>query len=257
MMTKRPLIFISNDDCYQAPGINYLIEIARTYGDVFVTAPETPQSGKSSAITMDIPLRARLITQEERLTIYAVNGTPVDCTKLALNELIPRMPDYILSGINHGYNSGNCVIYSGTMGVVLEGSFYGIPSMGFSFGSHDQSQDLTSCEPIIRQSLDILMNHKFAREVCFNVNIPCCDKILGLKAAVNARGRWIHEYEKHIDEKGLPYYRTIGTYSPTEPDNEMNDVWLLERNYATIAPCIADQTHFESINELQNFLTKI
>ena len=254
MKINRPLIFISNDDSYLAPGINYLIEIARSYGDVFVVAPETPQSGKSSAITMDQPLRARLVKQEEGLIVYAVNGTPVDCTKLALNELIPRLPDYILSGMNHGYNSGNCVIYSGTMGVVLEGSFYGIPSMGFSYGSHDQSIDLSTCEPIIRQSLDILMNQKFAPEVCFNVNIPHCEKILGLKPAINARGRWFHKYEKRIDPHGRPYYWTIGTYTPEDPNNEMNDVWLLERGYATIAPCIADQTHFDTIPQLKEII---
>lgn len=254
MDVKRPLIFISNDDSYKAPGINFLTQIARSYGDVFVVAPETPQSGKSSAITMDQPLRARLILQEEGLTIYAVNGTPVDCTKLALNELVPQLPDYILSGINHGYNSGNCVLYSGTMGVVLEGSFYGIPSIGFSYGSHDQSLDLSPCEPIVRQSLDLLMHHKFAPEVCFNVNIPHCEKVLGLKPAINARGRWMHEYEKRIDPHGKPYYWTTGTYSPAEPDNEMNDVYLLEQGYATIAPCIADQTHFGSITYLQKFI---
>ena len=107
MESSRPLILISNDDSYKAPGIKFLTEIARTYGDVIVVAPETPQSGKSSAITMDQPLRANLLLQEEGLTVYTVNGTPVDCTKLALNELVPRLPDYILSGMNHGYNSGN------------------------------------------------------------------------------------------------------------------------------------------------------
>lgn len=254
MAQQRPLILISNDDSYKANGIKYLTEIARNYGEVIVVAPETPQSGKSSAITMDLPLQARLLLEEEGLTVYAVNGTPVDCTKLALNELVPRMPDYILSGINHGYNSGNCVIYSGTMGVVLEGSFYGIPSMGFSYGSHDQSLDLTPCEPIIRQGLDILFNNKFEPGVCFNVNIPHCEKILGLKAAINARGRWIHEYEKRIDPHGRPYYWTTGTYAPAEPDNELNDVYLLERGYATIAPCIADQTAHATIPALTALL---
>lgn len=254
MKQERPLFLISNDDSYRAPGIKFLTEIARTYGDVIVVAPETPQSGMSSAITMDRPLRAHLLHEEEGLTIYTVNGTPVDCTKLALNELVPRHPDYILSGMNHGYNSGNCVIYSGTMGVVMEGSFYGIPSMGFSLGSHDQSLDLTACEPIIRQSLDILFNEKFEKGVCFNVNIPVCDKILGLKVAINAPGKWEHEYEKRIDPHGKPYYWTTGVYVPFKSENEMNDVYQLSRGYATIAPCIADQTHYDSISKLQDIL---
>lgn len=254
MNNTCPLILISNDDSYKAPGIKFLTEIARNYGDVFVVAPETPQSGKSSAITMEQPLRARLIYQDEGITVFAVNGTPVDCVKLALNELVPRLPDYILSGMNHGYNSGNCTIYSGTMGAVFEGSFYGIPSMGFSYGSHDQSLDLTQCEPFIRQGIEILINHKFEKGVCFNLNIPHCEKILGLKAAVNARGQWVHEYEKRIDPHGRPYYWTTGTYAPAEPDNLMNDVYLLEQGYATIAPCTADQTYHPAINALNNIL---
>lgn len=253
-MNTRPLILISNDDSYKAPGIKFLTDIALNYGDVIVVAPETPQSGKSSAITMEQPLRARLVSQDARLTVYAVNGTPVDCVKLALNELVPRLPDYILSGMNHGYNSGNCVTYSGTMGAVLEGSFYNIPSMGFSYGSHDQGLDLTLCAPFIRQCIELLMQHSFEPGVCFNVNIPLCDKILGLRPAIHARGRWMHEYEKRIDPFGRPYYWTTGTYVPAEPDNEMNDVYLLERGYATIAPCTADQTHHSSLPFLHDLL---
>ena len=254
MENKRPLIFISNDDSYKAPGIKFLIEIARSYGDVFVAAPESPQSGKSSSITMEQPIRSRLVYQEEGLTIYAINGTPVDCIKLALNELVPRLPDYIFSGMNHGYNSGNCVTYSGTMGVVFEGSFYGIPSMGFSYGSHDHSQDLSACEPIIRQGIELLMNNSFQRGICFNLNIPTCEKILGLKPAINARGRWMHEYEKRIDPFGKPYYWTTGSYVAEDPDNPLNEVNLLDQGYATIAPCTADQTHFDSIAQLNDIL---
>ncbi len=254
MNNQRPLIFISNDDSYKAPGINFLIEIARTYGDVFVAAPESPQSGKSSAITMEQPIRARLVHQEEGLTIYAVNGTPVDCIKLALNDLVPRLPDYIFSGMNHGFNYGNCVTYSGTMGVVFEGSFYGIPSIGFSYGSHNHGVDLTPCEPIIRQGIELIMNNKFEPGTCFNLNIPVCENILGLKVAINARGRWMHEYEKRIDPFGKPYYWTTGSYVASEPNNPLNDVNLLEQGYATIAPCTADQTLHSAIEELDKLL---
>lgn len=254
MNSNRPLFLISNDDSFNAPGIKFLAAIARTYGDVMVVAPETPQSGKSSAITMEQPLRTRLIKEEDGLTIYAVNGTPADCVKLALHDLAPRTPDYVLSGTNHGYNAGNSVIYSGTMGAVFEGAFAGIPSMGFSFGSHDQSIDLSPCEPIIRQGIDFLIGNRFEPGVCFNVNIPHCEKILGLKPAINARGKWTHEYEKRVDPHGKPYYWTTGVYVPFEPDNEMNDVYLLSQGYATIAPCIADQTHYPTIEKLQKLL---
>lgn len=252
MAKSRPLILISNDDSYRANGIKYLTEIARSYGDVIVAAPEVPQSGKSSAITMEQPLRTRLVHQEDGLTIYAINGTPADCIKLALHDLVPRTPDFVLSGINHGYNAGNSIIYSGTMGAVFEGAFAGIPSIGFSLGSHDQSLDLTPCEPIVRKGIELIMNYKFEKGVCFNVNIPPCEKILGLKPAVNARGKWEHEYEKRIDPFGKPYYWTTGKFVPSNPDNKMNDVYMLEQGYATIAPCLADQTHHASLSLLDN-----
>lgn len=254
MNPNRPLFLISNDDSYKAPGINFLTEIARNYGDVVVVAPETPQSGKSSAITMEQPLRARLINEEEGLTVYAVNGTPADCVKLALHDLAPRTPDFVLSGINHGYNAGNSIIYSGTMGAVFEGAFASIPSMGFSIGSHDQNLDLTPCLPIIKKGIELLMDHQFDPKVCFNINIPPCENILGLKPAINALGKWEHEYEKRTDPFGRPYYWTTGTFVPFDPDNEMNDVYMLERGYATIAPCRADQTHHSFISKLQEIL---
>ena len=256
MDNKRPLIFISNDDSVNAPGIKLLIEIARNYGDVFVAAPETPQSGKSSSITMDQPLRARLISKEDGLTVYAINGTPVDCTKLAFNELVPRLPDFVLSGMNHGYNYGNCVTYSGTMGVVFEASFYGIPSMGFSFGSHDWKADLSACVPYIHQGIQLLMNNNFDRGICFNLNIPTCENILGLRPAIHAHGRWMHEFEKRIDPFGRPYYWTVGTFVVDDLDNPLNDVGLLENGYATIAPCTAEQTHHDTLPLLYEILNK-
>ncbi len=254
MNSYRPLFLISNDDSYKAPGIKFLTEIARNYGDVIVVAPETPQSGKSSAITMEQPLRARLVNEEDGLTIYAVNGTPADCVKLTLHDLTPRTPDYVLSGINHGYNAGNSVIYSGTMGAVFEGAFAGIPSIGFSIGSHDLDLDLTPCLPIVKQGIELLINHQFGHGVCFNLNIPPCENILGLKPAINALGKWEHEYEKRTDPFGRPYYWTTGSFVPFDPNNEMNDVYLLSQGYATIAPCHADQTHHSSLTQLQKIL---
>ena len=254
MNTNRPLFLISNDDSYKAPGINLLTEIARSYGDVIVVSPETPQSGKSSAITMEQPLRARLVQEEEGLIVYAVNGTPADCVKLALHDLAPRTPDYVLSGINHGYNAGNSVIYSGTMGAVFEGSFAGISSMGFSIGSHEWNLDLSPCLPIVKKGIELLLEQQFGKDVCFNINIPPHQNILGLKPAINALGKWEHEYERRIDPFGKPYYWTTGSFVPFNPDNEMNDVYLLSQGYATIAPCIADQTHHASLPQLQKVI---
>ena len=120
MDKNRPLILLSNDDGYNYNGIQSLIKVARTMADVFVVAPAVHQSGMSSAITFVHPVRTTLLKQEPGLTVYLATGTPADCVKLALSQLMAdRMPDLVLAGINHGYNSGLNTLYSGTMACVF------------------------------------------------------------------------------------------------------------------------------------------
>ena len=121
--TKRPLILISNDDGYDYDGIQALIGIAREMGDVVVVAPQQHQSGMGSAITISRPLRAYKTVNEPGYQVWLVDGTPTDCVKMALDQLMPdRWPDLLLSGINHGLNTGVNTVYSGTMGAVFEGA---------------------------------------------------------------------------------------------------------------------------------------
>ena len=115
MTNKRPLLLLSNDDGVTAKGINELIKILRPMADLAVVAPDGPRSGASGAITSERPLRYSLVKQEPGLTIYKCSGTPVDCVKLALHELVPHKPDMVIGGINHGDNSSVNVHYSGTM----------------------------------------------------------------------------------------------------------------------------------------------
>ena len=115
-MNNKPLILITNDDGVDAKGIKELTECLREVGDLVVLAPDGPRSGMSSAITSSVPLTYTLVKEEKGLTVYKSNGTPVDCVKLALNEVLDRKPDLLVSGINHGGNYAICVNYSGTMG---------------------------------------------------------------------------------------------------------------------------------------------
>ena len=244
-MTDKRLILVSNDDGYNAKGIKSLVEWASRYGYVYCVAPAEHQSGKSSAITIDTPLRATIVEKNERFTIVKVNGTPTDCAKLALNSLLPRRPDLLLSGINHGYNSGNSVIYSGTMGVVFEGSFRGVPSVGFSYGDYMPDADFSLCEPIVRQVIEKVLAEGLPEGVCLNVNIPKCERILGLKRVKSASGYWKEEFEERVDPHGRVYYWLTGQYHNAEPDNPATDHYWLNRNYATVVPCRADQTAYD------------
>ena len=133
MNNKRPLILISNDDGYQAKGINSLVDMLRDMCDILVCAPDSARSGFATAFTSSVPLRLTQRRKEEGLEVYSCNGTPVDCVKVALVEFFKdRKPDMIIGGINHGDNSSVNVHYSGTMGIVIEGCMKYVPSIGFS-----------------------------------------------------------------------------------------------------------------------------
>ena len=169
-MNER-LIFLTNDDGFDSRGMEALIDIARRFGRVVVVAPERPQSGMSHAFTMLSPLFIRKVREEEGLEVYALSGTPVDCVKVAFDYLL-RKVDLVLSGINHGSNSAVALLYSGTMGAAIEGSFYDCPSIGLSLTDHRPDADFTAAriwgERIVRDVLE----HPAPLPLCLNVNIP-------------------------------------------------------------------------------------
>ena len=128
-MKEEKLILVTNDDGYDSKGLAAAVEVARAFGRVVVVAPETTQSGMSQAITMYNPLYLRCVRKEEGLEVYSFSGTPVDCVKMAFDYLLrDERVDLVISGINHGSNSAVNVLYSGTMGAAIEGSFYDCPS---------------------------------------------------------------------------------------------------------------------------------
>ena len=205
-------------------------------------------------MTVDTPLRATIYKEENGLTAYHVNGTPTDCIKLAVSNLMPRRPDIVLSGINHGYNSGNSAIYSGTMGVVFEGSFLGVPSIGFSYGDYTSNPDFSACEPVVRRMVELAIAGRLPGGVCYNVNIPRCDNVAGLKTVAAAPGRWTEEYDCRIDPHGRKYYWLTGKYVPSVPDDEGQDLYWLQRGYATVVPCRADQTAHDAVSAVEQVL---
>ena len=139
----RPLILISNDDSINAPGLLRLIDYVNSLGDIIVVAPEEPHSGMSSAFTVTEALRIKSREDYNGARLFSVNGTPVDCIKLGLHAVTPRKPDLMIAGINHGSNSGNSIVYSGTMGAVIEACMEGIPSVGFSLTHHSIKADFS------------------------------------------------------------------------------------------------------------------
>ena len=151
MTRQRPLLLLSNDDGVNAKGLRELIRTLCPLADLVVVAPDGPRSGSSGSITSENPLRAVLVEQKPGIVLCKCSGTPVDCVKLALHSLVPRTPDMVIGGINHGDNSSVNVHYSGTMGVVIEGCLKKIPSVGFSLCNHAADADFSAVLPYVRR----------------------------------------------------------------------------------------------------------
>lgn len=251
-MKQKPLIFITNDDGVSAPGIHRLAEAASCIGEVVVVAPDGPKSGQASAITVDSPLRLTKVDFGGGIEAYSVNGTPVDCVKLGIHALMrDRRPDILLSGINHGSNSGNSVIYSGTMGAVIEGNFVGIPSVGFSLLDHSHDADFSLILPWVKRITDKVLETGLPKDVCLNVNFPKGCEPKGMKMAVGARGHWTEEYAEYISPGGKPFYLLTGRYINDDPDDPTTDNYWLDRGWGTIVPVRPDQTAFDHVKGLE------
>ncbi|MCM1293600.1 MAG: 5'/3'-nucleotidase SurE [Bacteroides sp.] len=238
----QPFILISNDDGVDAPGLKALVEAVAEMGEIVVVAPATAQSGKASAITVDSPLRLIPHAPICGAKTFAVTGTPVDCIKLGLYAAVDRRPDLVLSGINHGSNSGNSVIYSGTMGAVMEACMVGIPAIGFSLLHHSWAADFSKCAEPIRTITANVINNGLPQDLCLNVNIPARCTPKGIRVAEASRGYWTEEYVKYTDPHGKDFYWLTGRYVDEDPDNSLTDNYWLDREYVSVVPVRPDQT---------------
>lgn len=254
---NNPLILISNDDGINARGLRYLIDCVRRVfprAEIYAVAPAGHCSGMSSAITVNAPLSLIEHPSYNEAKMFAVTGTPVDCVKLGIHAALPRYPDLMLSGVNHGSNSGNSNIYSGTMGAAMEACMIGIPAIGFSLLSHDPDADFSQTGPFIEQIISKVALNGLPKGICLNVNMPknCTPK--GLKVTSCAPGRWTEEYADYVSPHGKKFYWLTGVYEDFEPDNDAGDNYWLNRGYITVTPIRPDQTAFDAIPALTQML---
>jgi len=251
---NKPLILITNDDGFDALGIQTLIESLRAEGEIFVVAPDGPRSAQSSALTVVSPIRAEKITEEKDFTFYKCSGTPVDCVKLALDQLMPRRPDLIVSGINHGVNSSSSVIYSGTMGAAMEGALNHIPSIGFSLCcDHNPDADMTMTTPFVKNISRKVLENGLPDGICLNVNIPYEKNIKGIEIVRQATGDWTEEYICRKDPGGKYYYWLSGNFSCQDRENAGTDEWALANGYISIVPTVVDLTAYHFMDTLKKW----
>ncbi len=246
-MTQEPLILVTNDDGYTAKGVNKLAKLATEFGKVVLIAPDSPQSGQSSALTVEAPVQIQKVSEEEKLTIYKCSGTPADCVKLAVNQILERQPDFIFSGINHGSNTSVNVIYSGTMGAALEGCLVGIPSIGFSITSHSPNADFSQALVYCRQIMAESIAKGLPAHTCLNINIPE-GTIKGVKVCRQSQGRWHKEYVKKEHPRGGTYYWLTGEYINLEPTATDTDIWAIENGYISVVPTHTDLTKHQELD---------
>ncbi len=251
-MKERPLIFITNDDGIEAKGLKEVAEVMRLFGDVVVVAPEMAMSGMSSAISVERPLRATKVHEEEGYIAYKCSGTPVDCVKLGFNHLVERLPDFVISGINHGANSSISVVYSGTMGAAIEGCLHGVPSIGFSLCDYAPDADFSKAKMWVARVFQSVFERSLPPFVCLNVNIPK-GNIEGIEVCRQAAGKWVEELEKRTDPHQREYYWLAGYFKNFEPDVEGTDMHALDNQKVSVVPINVDMTCRETFMQMREW----
>lgn len=254
-MTNRPLILVTNDDGITAPGIRALIDVMNTIGDVVVVAPDSPQSGMGHAITLDSTLYCTEITVDKGpQKEYQCSGTPADCVKLAVNELMDRKPDLCVSGINHGSNSSINVIYSGTMSAAIEARIEGVPAIGFSLLDYRWTADFESLKPFIKKITRNALKNGIPSDIVLNVNFPLLPKkeIKGIKICRQAKAHWVEKFDKRKSPMGKDYYWLTGEFI-NEDKGDDTDEAALAHGYISVVPTQFDLTAHHAIQKLNSW----
>jgi len=253
---STPLILITNDDGIYSPGLRYLIGLMNNIGKVVVVAPDGPQSAQSHAITINKPITCEKIKIDEGKQIeFICSGTPVDCVKLALAEILDRKPDICISGINHGSNASINVIYSGTVSAAIEASVHDIPSVGFSILDYSTTAEFKHTETHIINIVQNLLSSNL--NVCLNVNIPKYseNKIKGIKIAKQAKGKWIEDFDERVSPMGKRYFWLTGEFI-NEDESIEADQNILDDNYISVVPVKYDLTDYSQIDDVKRLLNE-
>ena len=254
-MIDKPLILVTNDDGISAPGIRALISVMNDLGEVVVVAPNSPQSAMGHAITINSTLECNKIKVDKGPQIeYSCSGTPADCVKIAVHEILDKKPDLCVSGINHGTNSSINVTYSGTMSAAREASIIGIPAIGFSLLDYSWEADFNQIKKLIKKITLKGLSNGVPKDIALNINFPKLDedKIKGVKICTQAKAHWIEKFDKRINPQGREYYWLTGEFINNDPSKN-TDEWALKNGYVSIVPVKYDFTEYKVLQELESW----
>ncbi|MDO5760608.1 MAG: 5'/3'-nucleotidase SurE [Bacteroidota bacterium] len=253
-MIEKPLIFVTNDDGYLSNGIRALIDILKPMGKVVSVAPLREMSGQSHSITVGKPLSLSCISKTKDFEEYALDGTPVDCVKMAFDKVLCRKPDFLFAGINHGSNVSINTIYSGTMAAVMEGCSEGVASVGFSLCNDSKESDFAYCLPFVEKIAKEVVSNGLAKDVCLNVNFPD-GEIKGIKVGHQAKGYWSEDFKVSEQRDGKSIFWLGGEYH-CEDESPLADWNLIKEDYAAVVPMQVDFTAYKVLENIKNRFEK-
>ncbi|MBF6609777.1 MAG: 5'/3'-nucleotidase SurE [Chryseobacterium sp.] len=248
---QKPLILVTNDDGITAPGVRNLVEFMNEIGEVVVVAPNSPQSGKGHAITINSTLTFEEISLEGPQSDYSLSGTPVDCVKFALDKILTRKPDIVVSGINHGANSSINVIYSGTMSAAVEAGVEGLQAIGFSLLDFSWDADFGQAKEFIQEIVLKTLENPLPKGVVLNVNIPKLekDKIKGIKVCRQAHAKWEESFDERINPHGKKYFWLTGYFNNMDSGNDADETALAD-GFISVVPVKFDLTAHEHLEQI-------
>ena len=249
MTEQRPLILLTNDDGIHAEGLAALEAAFAGLGDVYVVAPETEQSGVSHAITLHRALRVRTVRER----VFSVDGTPTDCVYIGLHKLLPRPATLVVSGVNHGGNLGDDVLYSGTVSGAMEGAHHGVPSIAVSRVSHHGvGGDFEISARFARALGESVLANGLGKGLVLNVNVPKrATADTPFQFCALGKHSWRPVVEERQDPRGRPYYWIGGPWDGHE-DLPGTDVFAIHRGLISVTPIRGALTDTVALSGMQN-----
>jgi 5'-nucleotidase len=247
-------ILVTNDDGYLADGIQTLADAASSLGTVTVVAPDREQSATSHSLTLHYPLRVRRASDG----VQVVDGTPTDCVMLAVGELLPERPDFVLSGINHGANLGDDVLYSGTVAAAMEATILGIPSIAISHASRDHDH-IGEWKDLLSGLLEQLMNRQdFPGETLLNVNLPSVrpHQVEGVRVTTLGRRAYVGSLTRALDPNGREYF-WIGGGESKWWGAEASDFRAIHDRFISVTPLHLDLTNYKLLEDIGGWDLKL
>ena len=246
-------ILVTNDDGIYSSGISALVDALKEIAEVIVVAPSEEQSAVGHGITMKYPLRVTKYFKNGNFFGYAVEGTPADCVKMGIRNIMGESPGLVISGINHGSNTAINIIYSGTVSAAREASIMDVPAIAISITSHD-AKDFRYAGKIAKMLALKVKEHELPNGTLLNVNVPNFpeEEIAGILVTEQSKAKWDDIYEKRTDPFGKDYYWLTGKLVEVE-NEEQSDQSAIKNKFVSVTPIHFDLTDYETFEKMKSW----